>query len=56
MLLSLYVVPTVCDPLVSQPVTACVQKSEAFSALDLADGSDDEGNIQVDMLIGLDYY
>ena len=56
MSLSLYVVPTICEPLVSQPITACVQQSRAFAGLDLADHSEDEGNLQVDLLIGLDYY
>ena len=56
MLLSLYVVPTICEPLVSQPITACVQQSKAFSGLDLADHSDGNGSLQVDMLIGSDYY
>ena len=56
MSLSLYVVPTICEPLVSQPITACVQQSKAFSGLDLDDHSDGEGRLQVDMLIGSDYY
>ena len=55
-LLSLYVVPTICEPLVSQPITACIQQSKAFSGLDLANHSDGEGSLQVDMLIGSDYY
>ena len=58
MSLSLYVVPTICQPLVCQPISACVQQSEAFSGLDLADQSDGETGLQVDicMLIGSDYY
>ena len=57
MSLSLYVVPTICrQPLVCQPISACVQQSEAFSGLDLADRSDGETGLQVDMLIGSDYY
>ena len=56
MSLSLYVVPTICEPLVNQPITACVQQSKAFSGLDLADNSDGESSLQVDMLIGSDYY
>ena len=56
MSLSLYVVPTICEPLVSQPITACVQQSKAFSGLDLAYHSDGESSLQVDMLIGSDYY
>ena len=56
MSLSLYVVPTICEPLVCQPISACVQQSDLFSGLDLADQSDGEGSLQVDMLIGSDYY
>ena len=48
-----YVVPTICQPLVCQPISACVQQSEAFSGLDQSDG---ETGLQVDMLIGSDYY
>jgi hypothetical protein len=33
-----------------------VQQSKAFSGLDLADHSDGEGSLRVDMLIGSDYY
>ena len=54
--LSLYIVPTICEPLVSQPITACVQQSKAFTGLDLADHSDGKDSLQVDMLIGSDYY
>ena len=56
MSLSLYVVPTICEPLVCQPISACVQRSKAFSGLDLADHSNGEGSLQVDMLIDSDFY
>ena len=56
MSLSLYVVPTICEPMVCQPISACAQQSKAFSGLDLADHSDGEDSLQVDMLIGSDYY
>ena len=54
MLLMLYVVPTICEPLVSQPITACIERNSKFKGLDLADYSD--GSTTVDMLIGSDYY
>ena len=44
-----------CEPFVSQPITACIQQSKVFPGLDLADHSDGEGSLQVDMLIGSDY-
>ena len=52
MLLSLYAIHTICEPFVSQPITACKQ----FMSLDLADSSDGVSNLPVDMLIGSDYY
>ena len=54
--LSLYVVPTICDPLVSQPIATCIQKSDAFKGLEFADFSDGGSTLQVDVLIGCDYY
>ena len=30
MSLSLYVVPTICDPLVSQPIATCIERSDSF--------------------------
>jgi len=56
MSLPLYVVLTYYEPLVCQPISACVQQSKAFSGLYLADQSDGEGSLRVDMLIGSDYY
>ncbi len=56
MMLSLYVVPTICEPLTSQPIKACVQQSKAYFGLDLADQSDGEHDLPIDMLIGADYY
>ena len=56
MSLSLYIVPTICKSLASQPISVCVQQSEAFSGLDLADHSNGKSGLQVDLLIGTDYY
>ena len=56
MALSLYVDPTICEPLTSQPISACVQQSQALSGLYLADHSDGSGSLPVDMLLGSDYY
>ena len=37
MSLSLYVVPTISEPLVSQPITVCIEQNQQFIGLDLAD-------------------
>ena len=51
MSLMLYVAPTICEPLVSQPITACIERNSKFSGLDLADYSDGSPTLHVDMLI-----
>lgn len=54
--LSLYVVPTICEPVVSQPITAVIQQNPKLRELDLADFSHGSSSLQVDVLIGSDYY
>ncbi len=54
--LSLYVVPMICEPLVSQPIAMCMKESQHSSMLDLADYSDGESCLEVDVLIGSDIY
>ena len=56
MQLILCVVPTICEPLACQPISVCVQQHETLNGLDLADQSDGQTNLQVDLLIGSDYY
>ena len=53
MQLSLFVVPIICEPLAGQPISACV---ELLATLDLADISDGSSSLEVDVLIGSDYY
>ena len=48
--------PTICEPLASQPRSVCIQQRKAFSGLDLAGHSNGESGLQVDLLIGTDYY
>ena len=48
----LYVVPTICDPLVSQPIAACIKNSTSFKGLDFVDHSDGKSSLRVDILIG----
>ena len=54
--LALYVVPIICEPLVSQPIDTCVKENPQLLSLDLADYSDGKNKLEVDMLIGSDFY
>ena len=54
--LELYVMPTICEPLVGQPITACIETHQHLSKLELADSADDLPNLPVDLLLGSDYY
>ena len=56
MSLCLYVVPTICEPLVSQPITTCVQSHPHLLALELADTSDTGSSLPIDLLVRSDYY
>ena len=54
--LSLHVVPTICEPLSCQPITASVETSNHLKGLDLADSADGNSCLPVDILIGSDYH
>lgn len=56
MSLSLYVMPTICEPLVGQPVSAYIKQQPHLQGLELADSSNTKASMQVDILIGSDYY
>lgn len=56
MSLSLYTVPSICEPLSCQPITACVEANNHLLGLELADSSDGNTQSPVDMLIGCDHY
>ena len=56
MQLSLFVVQMICKPLVSQPITASAETHQHLASLDLADCSDGESSMGVDVLVGSDYY
>ena len=56
MTLSLYVMPTICEPLVGQPIAACIEQHPHLAGLDLADFSSSELSLPIDVLIGSDYY
>ena len=56
MSLLLYAVPNICEPLSCQPISTCVEANNHLLSLDLADHSDGNAQLPVDMLIGCDYY
>lgn len=56
MQLSLYVVPMICEPLVSQPIAACAKENQHLASLELADYSEGDQGLEVDILVGSDYY
>lgn len=54
--LLLYVVPVICEPLTGQPIGTCVEQNSHLVGLDLADSSSSESRLQVNLLVGSDYY
>ena len=50
------VVPLICSPLVSQPITASGECHDHLLGLELADSADGSDVLEVDMLIGSDWY
>ena len=56
MVLSLHVVPTICEPLSYQPVTASIETHDQLMSLDLADSAEVNARLPVDVLIGCDHY
>ena len=49
-------VPIICQPLTSQSIDLCVSTYQHLCNLDLADSSGDGAPMEVDLLIGSDYY
>ena len=56
LLLSLFVVPMICEPLIGQPIHRCVEQNPHLSGLNLADGLPHGSLVEVDVLIGSDHY
>ena len=52
--LKLIKVPSICEPLTAQPISLCLNKHDHFNRLDLADYSDGQEALQIDVLIGAD--
>ena len=56
MTLSLFVVPMICEPLIGQPISVCVNQIPHLTGLELADWAGQGSKLEVDVLIGSDYY
>lgn len=54
--LMLFTVPTICEPITSQPISVCCSNFEHLAGIDLADSSNGRGSLEVDILIGSDQY
>ena len=52
----LFSVAHICDPLTAQPISLCAEMYSHLSKLDLADVSNGETQLEIDVLIGSDYY
>ena len=53
---SLFVVPIICEPLVGQPISECIEGNRHLASLELADFAESGSTLAVDILIGSDYY
>ena len=54
--LDLLTVPHICEPLLAQPVDLCSRMYSHLAPLNLADTHQGDNSIEVDMLIGSDFY
>ena len=54
--LTMLTVPYICEPLSIQPISLCPEKYDHLSSLELADASDGNRPMEVDLLIGSDHY
>ena len=50
------VVPHICDPVQTQPITSCQSIYKHLANLELADATNSAAKLQIDVLIGSDYY
>ena len=53
---SLLVVPMICEPLIGHPISECIERNPHLASMDLADLSECGSSLNVDILIGADYY
>ena len=54
--LTMFSVPHICEPLRAQPISLCAINCDHLAQLELADSCCDKSTLEVDMLIGSDYY
>ena len=54
--LVLFAIPLICEPLASQSISHCAERYYHLSQLNLADPPNSETQLEVDVLIGSDYY
>ena len=54
--LMLFTVPTICEPIAGQPISICCNDFDHLAGLDLADYSDGNESLEIDILIGSDQY
>ena len=50
------VVPFICNPMTTQPIDASCENHSHLLGLELADTADATDTLEIDMLIGSDYY
>ena len=53
--IGLFIVPIICEPLISQPIDACLLQNPNLTGLQLTDWADQESVLDIDVLIGQDY-
>ena len=56
MIVTLFFVPMICEPLTSHPLVDCRETSFHLTGLELADDPGDNQSLRVDILIGSDHY
>ena len=56
MIMSLFIVPMIREPLIGQPIDVCIKQNPHLAGLELADWADQGSGLEVDILIGSDYY
>lgn len=54
--LKLLTVSMICPPLTAQPIDTCVSQYQHLADLELADPMSEEATMEVDLLMGLNYY
>ena len=55
-IVTLFSVPTICEPLTSHPLVDCRETYPHLTGLELADDPGDDQSLRVDILIGSDHY